>query len=65
VTREDAYRLVQRHARRVREEGGNCKEKVTSDADMQKALAANDIEKVFDSERLISKGDRIFERVFV
>ena len=65
VTREDAYRLVQRNAMRVWGEGGNFKEKVTSDPDIRKALAANDIEKVFDSERLVSNVDRIFQRVFV
>ena len=65
VTREDAYRLVQRNAMRVWDEGGNFKEKVTSDPDIRKALAANDIEKVFDSERLVSNVDRIFQRVFV
>ena len=65
VTREDAYRLVQRNAMRVWDEGGNFKEKVASDPDIRKALAATDIEKVFDSERLVSNVDRIFQRVFV
>src|SRR5438128_2597109 len=54
VTREDAYRLVQRNAMRVWDEGGNFKEKVTSDPDIRKALGSTDIDKVFDSERLLA-----------
>jgi adenylosuccinate lyase len=65
VTREDAYRLVQRNAMRVWDEGGTFKEKVLSDPDIRKALANLDIERVFDSERLLANVDRIFQRVFV
>jgi adenylosuccinate lyase len=65
VTREDAYHWVQRNAMRVWDEGGTFKEKVLSDADIQKALSANDIEHVFDSSRLLQNVDRIFKRVFM
>lgn len=65
VTREDAYRWVQRNAMRVWDEGGTFKEKVQSDADIQKTLASNDIEHVFDSARLVQNVDRIFKRVFI
>src|SRR5262245_44101529 len=64
ITREDAYRWVQRNAMRVWEEGGTFKEKVLSDTDISKTLKAGDIEKVFDSARLLANVDRIFERVF-
>ena len=64
VTREDAYRWVQRNAMRVWDEGGTFKEKVLSDADISKALKTGDIEKVFDSARLLANVDRIFQRVF-
>ena len=64
VTREDAYRWVQRNAMRVWDEGGTFKEKVLSDADISKTLKAGDIEKVFDSRRLLANVDRIFQRVF-
>ena len=64
VTREDAYRWVQRNAMRVWDEGGNFKEKVLSDADIQKTLKGADVEKVFDSSRLLANVDRIFQRVF-
>ena len=65
VTREDAYRWVQRNAMRVWDEGGTFKEKVQSDADIQKTLASKDIEHVFDSARLVQNVDRIFKRVFI
>ncbi len=64
VTRENAYRWVQRTAMRVWDEGGTFKEKVLSDADIAKALSKADIEKVFDCSRLLANVDRIFERVF-
>src|SRR5712692_5669405 len=58
VTREDAYRLVQRNAMRVWDEGGTFKEKVLSDVDIQKSLGTADIDRVFDSSRLLANVDR-------
>jgi adenylosuccinate lyase len=59
ITREDAYRWVQRNAMRVWDEGGTFKEKVLSDSDIVKACGAKEIEKVFDSSRLLKNVDRI------
>src|SRR5436190_9409450 len=64
ITREAAYKMVQRNAMRVWDEGGNFKEKVLSDPDIVKVCSAKDIEKVFESSRLLKNVDRIFERVF-
>ncbi|MBI2150341.1 MAG: adenylosuccinate lyase [Acidobacteria bacterium] len=64
VTREDAYRWIQRNAMRVWDEGGNFKEKVLGDADIMKKLTLPDIQNVFDSSRLAASVDRIFQRVF-
>jgi len=64
VLREDAYRWVQRNAMRVWDEGGNFKEKVLSDPDVQKKLTAADVDRVFDSGRLLANVDKIFARVF-
>jgi adenylosuccinate lyase len=64
VSREDAYRWVQRNAMRVWDEGGTFKDKVLTDADIKKTLAASDIDHVFDSSRLLANVDRIFGRVF-
>jgi adenylosuccinate lyase len=64
VTREDAYRWVQRNAMRVWDEGGTFREKISSDADIRTALTAEEIDHVFDSARLLDNVDRIFSRVF-
>jgi adenylosuccinate lyase len=64
VSREDAYRWVQRNAMRVWDEGGNFKEKVLSDADIIQRCSPREIETVFDSTRLVRNVDSIFERVF-
>jgi len=64
ITREDAYRWVQRNAMRVWDEGGTFKDKVLGDADILKVCEKKEIDKVFDSTRLLKNVDRIFERVF-
>ena len=64
VSREDAYRWVQRNAMRVWDEGGTFKDKVLTDTDIKKTLAVSDIDHVFDSSRLLANVDRIFGRVF-
>jgi adenylosuccinate lyase len=64
VTREDAYRWVQRNAMRVWDEGGTFREKISRDADVSRVLAASDVDHIFNSARLLNNVDRIFERVF-
>jgi adenylosuccinate lyase len=64
ITREAAYKMVQKNAMRVWDEGGVFKEKVLSDPEITNVCSTKDIEKVFDSTRLVKNVDRIFERVF-
>src|SRR5689334_12263405 len=64
VSREDAYRWVQRNAMRVWDEGGTFKEKIQTDVDIKRALSASEIDSIFDSTRLLVNVDRIFSRVF-
>jgi len=64
VSREDAYRWVQRNAMRVWDEGGTFREKVLSDTDIAACCTPHEIERVFDSTRLVRNVDSIFERVF-
>lgn len=64
VSREQAYQWVQRNAMRVWDEGGTFREKVASDTDVNRVLTAKDVERVFDSGRLLGNVDRIFNRVF-
>jgi adenylosuccinate lyase len=65
VSREEAYRWVQRNAMRVWDEGGSFKEKVLGDPDIAGVLSIPDVNRVFDSSKLIRNVDRIFERVFI
>jgi adenylosuccinate lyase len=65
VTREDAYRWVQRNAMRVWDEGGTFKDKVLSDPEIAKTMSRSDVDHVFDSSKLLENVDRIFNRVFV
>jgi adenylosuccinate lyase len=64
ATREDAYRWVQRNAMRVWDEGGTFKDKVRADDDIRRTLSPPEIDRVFDSARLLENVDRIFKRVF-
>jgi adenylosuccinate lyase len=64
VSREDAYRWVQRNAMRVWDEGGAFKDKVLSDQDITRLCSRKEIDSVFDTARLVQNVDRIFERVF-
>lgn len=64
VSREDAYRLVQRNAMKVWEEGKDFKAELLSDPEVRAALSAEEIEEKFDMGYHIKYVDTIFERVF-
>jgi adenylosuccinate lyase len=64
VSREDAYRLVQRNAMRVWEEGADFMVELKSDSDVTAALSEAEIEEKFDLDYHTKHVDTIFERVF-
>ncbi len=64
VSREDAYKLVQRNAMKVWEEGCDFKTELLGDADVLKALSAEQIEEKFDLGYHTKHVDTIFARVF-
>ena len=64
VSREDSYRLVQRNAMRVWEEGKDFLEELLADEDVVKALGENQIREKFDLGYHTKHVDTIFERVF-
>ncbi|AUH33999.1 adenylosuccinate lyase [Paracoccus tegillarcae] len=64
VSREDAYRLVQRNAMKVWEEGKDFKEELLSDAEVTSALSPAEIEEKFDLGYHTKHVDTIFSRVF-
>jgi adenylosuccinate lyase len=64
MLREDAYKLVQSHAMRAWETGGDFRAAVEADPDIQAKLTREQIEEAFSVERQLRNVDRIFERVF-
>lgn len=64
VSREDAYRLVQRNAMRVWEEGKDFLEELLADDEVRAALSEQDIREKFDLGYHTKHVDTIFKRVF-
>ncbi len=63
ITREDAYRMVQRNAMRVWQGEGNLKTLLGQDSEVTRALGREGLEECFDLAPLLKNVDRIFARV--
>ena len=64
VSREDSYRLVQRNAMKVWEQGADFKTELLGDEEVTKALSPAEIEEKFDLGYHTKHVDTIFARVF-
>jgi len=64
VSREDSYRLVQRNAMKVWEEGKDFLEELLADAEVRAALSEEAIREKFDLGYHTKHVDTIFRRVF-
>jgi adenylosuccinate lyase len=64
VSREDAYRLVQRNAMKVWEQGADFMAELKADPEVTAALSAAEIEEKFDRGYHTKHVDTIFARVF-
>lgn len=64
VSREDSYRLVQRNAMRVWEEGADFMTELKADPEVTAALSTKEIEDKFDLGYHTKHVDTIFKRVF-
>ncbi|CDX27643.1 Adenylosuccinate lyase [Mesorhizobium sp. SOD10] len=64
LSREDAYRLVQRNAMKVWEHGADFVEELLADKDVTAALSEADIREKFDLGYHTKHVDTIFKRVF-
>ncbi len=62
--REQAYRLVQRHAMQAWETGESFRKLVDQDEEIGKYLDSKELEQTFSLDRQLRHVDRIFERVF-
>jgi adenylosuccinate lyase len=64
ITREEAYRWVQRNAMRVWNREGDFKQLVLEDADIRRTLTPAEIETTFDFRHQLRHVDYIFKRVY-
>jgi adenylosuccinate lyase len=64
VSREDAYRLVQRNAMKVWEQGKDFLAELSADADVTRYLNADDLGGLFDLSYHTKHVNTIFKRVF-
>jgi adenylosuccinate lyase len=64
VSREDSYKMVQRNAMKVWEQGADFKTELLADKDVMAALGADEIEEKFDLAYHTKHVDTIFARVF-
>ena len=64
LTRETAYKFVQRNAMEVWKEGGDFSARLKADPDIGRHLTAKEIDGCFDLKHTIQKVDYIFRRVF-
>ncbi|MEO9615154.1 MAG: adenylosuccinate lyase [Nitratireductor sp.] len=64
VSREDAYRLVQRNAMKVWEQGKDFLEELLADTEVRAALSEDEIREKFDIGYHTKHVDTIFARVF-
>jgi adenylosuccinate lyase len=64
IARDQAYRMVQRHALKVGKEGGELKSELLGDPEIRRYLSPRDIEDCLDLKHYLKNVDVIFKRVF-
>jgi adenylosuccinate lyase len=62
VSREKAYRLVQKNAMKVWDEQISFKEAIKADGELKGLLSDSEIEELFDSKKRLKNMDKIFKR---
>ena len=64
LSRDAAYRMVQRHALKAARDGGDLKREVSQDPEIRRYLSRRDIEQIWDLKHYLKNVDFIFNRVF-
>ena len=64
LSREDAYKIVQRNATEVWQNGGTFLQRLNADRDISSKLNAKELDQIFDSNNEITHTEEIFARVF-
>lgn len=62
LSREEAYRLVQRHAMETWESGGAFRDRILADPAIGRVLTKEEVERAFDLEAALRNVDAIFRR---
>ena len=63
ISREDAYKLVQKNAMQVWEKNKDFKTLLKSDKDILNLLNENEIDSLFDLNKILIKINKVFERL--
>ena len=63
ITREEAYRLVQRNALNAFESDGDFKANLLKDSDVTSLLSSDEIEKIFDKNEFLQNIDTIYKKI--
>jgi adenylosuccinate lyase len=64
VSRDAAYRMVQRHALKIARDGGELKDELLKDREITSHLSAREVEAVWGLKHHLANVDFIFRRVF-
>jgi adenylosuccinate lyase len=64
VSRDAAYRMVQRHALKIARDGGELKDELLKDREITTYLSAREVEAVWGLKHHLANVDFIFRRVF-
>ncbi len=64
LSRDTAYRIVQRHALKVGRDGGDLRRELNRDPEVRRYLSPQEIEQAWDLKHYLKNVDVIFRRVF-
>ncbi|MCZ6623572.1 MAG: adenylosuccinate lyase [Deltaproteobacteria bacterium] len=64
VSRDEAYRIVQRHALKAGKDGGDFKLELMKDLQLRRYLSSSDIEQIWNLKQYLRNVGLIFRRVF-
>ena len=64
ISREDAYRLVQKNAMQVWKEGGSFESRLWADGAVAKRMSRDQLAACFDPAPYLAHVDKVFDRVF-
>ena len=64
LSRDVAYRIVQRHALKAQRDGGDFKRELLRDPEVSQHLSSSEVEEIWNIKHTLKNVDLIFQRVF-